>query len=80
MRPDDARTLSSRDVPCFLNGCQDFVHAPLSAAISPLPASFELKRNPYFERSCRWNIPLVPGLAWLLAVNAQFREQGKRLS
>lgn len=67
MRPDDARTLFQQGRAVFLM-VQDFVHAPLSAADSPVAGKFDFTRNPYFEGHADGHSTALGG--WLLAVNA----------
>lgn len=67
MRPDDARTLFQQGRSVFLM-VQDFVHAPLSAADSPVAGKFDFTRNPYFEGHADAHSTALGG--WLLAVNA----------
>ncbi|MEP0521024.1 MAG: ABC transporter substrate-binding protein [Hyphomicrobiales bacterium] len=67
MRPDDARTLFQQGRAVFLM-VQDFVHAPLSAADSPVAGKFDFTRNPYFEGHADAHSTALGG--WLLAVNA----------
>lgn len=74
MRPDDARTLFQQGRAVFLM-VQDFVHAPLSAADSPVAGKFDFKRNPYFEGHADGHSTAMGG--WLLAVNANSENKEK---
>ena len=67
MRPNDARTLFQQGRSVFLM-VQDFVHAPLSAADSPVAGKFDFTRNPYFAGNKDAHSTALGG--WLLAVNA----------
>ena len=74
MRPDDARTLFQQGRAVFLM-VQDFVHAPLSAADSPVAGKFDFTRNPYFEGHEDAHSTAMGG--WLLAVNANSEHKEK---